>query len=192
MLATAITRWIPKDATAIEHPAGLAIAYSYTDPKGRTAAIAYHGKANKPDFHECYFKAESRDKRIADYFAGVTAHELQKAQWREERNRPHTLKPGDILHHSWGWEQTNCDYYQILSVTPHGATIRAIASETVDGSTVSHGMADMRVPVRDAFHGEPIKVRINGRNQIAASEGRFSYGCANLWDGKPNYCSWYA
>jgi hypothetical protein len=135
---------------------------------------------------------ESRDQRIADFFRLLEARATAKVQYRVERTRPHTLKAGDILHHSWGYEQTQCDYWQVLRVTAHGAIIQAIGSKTVEASTYEHGMADMRLPVADDFYGDPVKVRVNGFNRIAASEGRFSYGSAGVWDGRPHYCSWYA
>ena len=111
----------------------------------------------------------------------------QEPPKRFHRNRPHTMVVGDIIHHSWGWEQTQCDYYQITEVTPHGATIRAIQSAAVDGSTVSHGMADRRTAVKDAFCGEPFKVRIDGGGYVTT----LKHGNASKWDGRANYCSWY-
>jgi hypothetical protein len=190
------SRYIPKDSQAIEHPLGVAYVQDLPAANSRMKylAIAYAGKANKKSFYESYATKEARDKRIADFFAGLESWQKMKAERRAESSKPHTLKVGDILHHSWGWEQTQCDYYQILAVTPHGATIQAIISKTVEGSTVSHGMADRQIAIPDSFHGEPLRVKIDGFNRVCVSKGNgpLSHGSCGPWDGKPQYCSWYA
>lgn len=190
-----IPRWKPKDSREVAHR--LAVCYVYDFEAGPRkvptfAVVAYTTRAKKACFHESYRNAESRDKRVTDWFRGLEQHEAMKQDTRAERSKPHTLKVGDILHHSWGWEQTNCDYYQIIAVTPHGATIQEIASHTVPDSTYKHGMADMRLAVKDSFCGDPFKVRINGFNHVAAGDGPLSHGSCGIWDGKANYCSWYA
>ncbi len=184
-----VYRWVPKDSDPIEHELG--IAYVYETPRG-FAVVAYAGRAGKASFHKVYRKAEQRDNRVARFFRGLEQHALLVAERKSERSKSHTLTVGTILHHSWGYDQTNCDYYQVISVTEHGATIREIASRTVPSSEVSHGMADKRVAVKDQFCGEPIKVRVRGDNYIHMSKGALSHGSVSVWDGKPNYCSWYA
>lgn len=44
------------------------------------------------------------------------------------------LKVGDILYTSWGYDQTNVDFYQVVTMTAKSAKIRQVA-ETVDSST---------------------------------------------------------
>lgn len=36
------------------------------------------------------------------------------------------IKPGDILTYSWGYEQTNIDFFQVTRVTAKNAWIRRI------------------------------------------------------------------
>src|SRR5678816_519603 len=157
------TRFIPKDSRAIEH----ALAVCYVNDSPHFTAIAYVGNAGKRSFYQRYRTAEQRDKDVAAFFAGLEATRAMKDGFKAERSKPHTVKVGDIIHHSWGWEQTQCDYYQVLSVTEHGATIQAIASETVPGS--EGFMSERQMPVRDKFVRrcgsgpieEPLKVRID-------------------------------
>jgi len=48
--------------------------------------------------------------------------------------KQHDFKTGDILHHSWGYDQTNADFYQVLRVSDKSIWIVQIEStETVDG-----------------------------------------------------------
>jgi hypothetical protein len=41
-------------------------------------------------------------------------------------NLAHDIKPGDIFYSSWGWEQTNIDFYQVISTTAKTVKIRKI------------------------------------------------------------------
>ena len=187
-----IPRWIPKNSREVPHRLGVCYVYE-SEPVGPNAiqsfnVIAYAGKARRSAFHESYRKAELRDKRVTDWFAGLEARERDVKQRALDRARPHTFQVGDIIHHSWGHEQTQADFYQVVAVTAHGATIREIAASTVPGSTYSHGMADMRVAVKDAFVGEEQKVFIDGYNTVTT----LKHGHAGKWDGRPAYCSWYA
>jgi hypothetical protein len=100
----------------------------------------------------------------------------------------HTLKTGDILHSAWGREQTNCDYYQVVAlIGERMVEIRPIVAISVEGSDTG-GMSDMRRPGRDQFTGPPLRKRVGERNIIRME----SYAHALPWDGRSNYCSWYA
>ena len=39
-----------------------------------------------------------------------------KQKYKEERIKPHSLKVGDILYCSWGYDQTNVDYFKVSEV----------------------------------------------------------------------------
>ncbi|EIP6959092.1 hypothetical protein LTF62_004600 [Salmonella enterica] len=73
-----------------------------------------------------------------------------------------TISIGDVFCDSWGYEQTNVDFYQVISV--HGTktvSLRKIAQRVVD--TTSWCSADV-CPVKDAFlDDEVIKRRVNVR-----------------------------
>ncbi|MBW3636659.1 MAG: hypothetical protein KY445_09385, partial [Armatimonadetes bacterium] len=85
------------------------------------------------------------------------------------------FKAGDILQHSWGYEQTNVDFYQVLSVTAKFLTVRRISGRIIQDAGTG-AMAGRCEPVPDAFTGEAEK--------IAARK-------YSKWDGRPAYCSWY-
>lgn len=56
---------------------------------------------------------------------------------------------GDIVSESWGYDQTNVDFYRIIRRTPSMVTLRPMGAATVEGSGYSHGMADMVGPGDD-------------------------------------------
>jgi hypothetical protein len=43
-------------------------------------------------------------------------------------------KVGDILHHSWGYDQTNCDFYQVVEAKKASVILKKIGAKTVPGS----------------------------------------------------------
>jgi hypothetical protein len=38
----------------------------------------------------------------------------------------HDIAPGDIFYNSWGWEQTNIDFYQIIAATKKTVKIQQV------------------------------------------------------------------
>ena len=119
-------------------------------------------------------------------------------------------KVGDILHHSWGYDQTNCDFYQVVEVKTASVVLRKIAHKTVPGS--EGFMCESVMPVKDAFIEKgtqaltkidhaitPQDHSIKKRVCFYVQEGgqmryyiSVPYGWCSLWDGKSCYSSWYA
>jgi hypothetical protein len=49
--------------------------------------------------------------------------------------KQHDYKTGDIIHHSWGYDQTNADFYQVVKVSEKSIWIAQIEStETCDSN----------------------------------------------------------
>lgn len=139
----------------------------------------------------------------------VTAETKQrKAEARARFKNPYTL--GDILHHSWGYDQTNCDYYQVVEVKPVSVVLKKIGAEVVPGS--EGFMSNSLKPIKDCFI-EAGPHALTGHCQmltpqnhtitkkvsfIVKDDGSLKYyipvpyGWCDLWDGRPNYSSWYA
>jgi len=86
---------------------------------------------------------------------------------------------GDILYSSWGYDQTNVDFYQIVATTGKSVKIREIGQKVVR-STVG---ADYVVAVPNDFQSSPMTKRIRPGAPIKIS----SFQRAYPWDGKPRY-----
>lgn len=103
--------------------------------------------------------------------------------------QPETLPAvGDILVSSWGYDQTNIDYYQVTRVSPAMITMRPIASrqDSDDG-----GWTGRAVPVPGQFTGPGIRRKPrNCRDGYCVT--LTGYSAAHLWDGTPNRYSTYA
>lgn len=71
----------------------------------------------------------------------------------------HQLLVHDILMASWGYDQTNIDYYQVTKlIGAQTVEIRKIAAKT----TPTGSMCGECYPLIDQFIGEPMKKRVLG------------------------------
>lgn len=121
------TRYIPENSTPITNTLGSAIVYTYTAKDGKPAGIAYIGKSAKKQWHYRFTNEAQRDAQIARLFENVKAQDDYKASRKaEKQNFKHSLKVGDVLHSSWGYEQTNVEFYQIVATTKKTVTFREI------------------------------------------------------------------
>lgn len=96
--------------------------------------------------------------------------------------------PGDILYNSWGWEQTNIDFYQVIKSTDKTVWVREISQvKTPDKDGFMTGKC---IPVKDSFKGEEQKhgIRMFHGEQYVNCE----YGTMQLWNGELKAYSCYA
>lgn len=96
---------------------------------------------------------------------------------------------GDILYNSWGYEQTNIDFYEITRMTKSSLFIRSIASELEISEF--NDMAGYVKPKRGEYTGEEMRKVVqwrNGKPFIKAELGVFR----KYEDKQELYCSWYA
>lgn len=97
-----------------------------------------------------------------------------------------TPKVGDILDSSWGYDQTNIDFYQVVKTTEHSVWLRSIGAE-FDESTERR----LLVPVKDAFTDltrPEIAKDDDGNDVTIPCEGR--YPCSGYVgpDSTPDFC----
>jgi len=159
--------------------------YESTDRSGRTkyVAIAFVGKQSKPLFHYSYRDERQREKAIEDAADGRRKELELKEERRQERKQfRHEFNVGDVLYSSWGYDQTNIDFYEVTKVIgPKFVEIRELAQKTVR----SEATADYVVPVpgRFAQGSRPMKKRVKPGHAVSIA----SYANAYKWDGKPKY-----
>jgi hypothetical protein len=199
MSAITKTRYIPKDSTPVTLEGVPAVVYVYPFG-GNYAGIAYARKANTSAWHYQYGNEANALAAANRWLVSMRDVEQMKATNRAAkqaaRGEGHPFKVGDIFHWSWGWEQTNCDFYQAVAVSKGTVTLRQIASET-HGRDGGSSMSDMRMAVKNHFLSaeEPFVKRPQcqpGANDKTTWHIPMQHGYCSLWDGRPEYCSWYA
>jgi len=190
--------WATERSKAVIYECGLKVLMTEYDTltiKNPYRLIVWKPKAIKPFIHYVFPSIEARQKYLDEVIKRFESSQAQKMIWKLERqgigvNISQAVKVGDIFNCSWGYDQTNQDYYQVIAINKRTVTIREIASQHIDKST-GNNMAAYVVPVKDSFVGEPMKKLMqfsDGKPYLTIT----SYSSASLWDGKPDYCSWYA
>jgi hypothetical protein len=152
--------------------------------------IAFARKAAKPALHFSYRGDVGQTRAIErgqGFLSGCRQHAEQRASAKAERVAFVTsLDAGSILSCSWGYEQTNVDYYQVVDVSASrkSVTLRKIAS----ACTETGWLRGTCTAVKDAFVGEPFTRKVGLREAVTIT----SYATAFPWDGRPIYWSAYA
>ena len=160
----------------------------FKDKQGYLCLAVWRGKQAKPFIYTRYKTSNSREAQIEAVKMSESIQLTNKAQRAmEKKNFQHGLSVGDILYSSWGYDQTNIDFYQVTGVNGKQVKIREIA-----GSTEETGfMSGDSVAVPDSFCGKEMV-------KIPQPSGKDCYikvsSCAHAWpwDGTPKRCSWYA
>jgi hypothetical protein len=99
---------------------------------------------------------------------------------------------GKIFYESWGYDQTNVDFYQVTGHTDKMLKVRSIASQTIEGS---EGFMSSRVkPIVNEFEGEEriMKVNIGYDNKVWIVVNKRHSASIYTNGDKGTYCSWYA
>ena len=114
-------------------------------------------------------------------------------------------QPGAIIDSSWGYDQTNIDFYRIEKRSGLMLTLAPLQSEL----TETHFMSGTRLPTatpkdyatdhdaawdnKDLQNPKPTFRRKLRMGKDGNPTGLcIAHGWASLWDGKPVSCSWYA
>lgn len=187
--------WFKKERESAEViELGLRVLRS-TDTRQRPTLMMWQPKAQKP-FVNAYFRTvESREEYVAKQVESLKAHQARKAQYKAERagtpEQVEAVKVGAIFHYSWGYDQTNAQFYEITAKTGRKVTLRELAQESVPGSA---GFMSEQVKPRPGVYLEReqpfekvLKFGYKGEPSLA-----MPHGCCTLWRGGSTYSSWYA
>lgn len=146
-------------------------------------AIFYIRKRSKPNWHYTFTSLEDMKKKINESISRIMYWEDMKQQRRQSRlQEVKKVKVGQLYSYSWGYEQTNVEFYQVIERIGKQFKMRQISRRCVESNGLS-SMASYVVPIRDNFIGEP----------ILKSSLSMKFGClSETNDGEKHYCSWYA
>ena len=108
------------------------------------------------------------------------------------------VKVGDLYVASWGYEQTNLSFFQVVKISAHNAWIIEVAPEVKEESDAAWGSrtvsfktdGGMLTPINATF----IKDQLRG-DRKSTKNGTIKitdYAYAHRYDGSGLYQSWYA
>jgi hypothetical protein len=167
---------------------------------GKFWAKGYAGRSAKAKFYHTFRTAEQRDAFVAKFFEGQQA----RANYRAERKaevaalkaamcNATDLPVGTLMVSSWGYEQTNVDCFKVVGHFGRvGLEVVEVGAKHVEGSGVSHGMADNVVPDDAVPEGAKVlRVKMTSKTgfRVPGHSGDYT---ASKWDGRSLYRSWYA
>ena len=187
--------------TQINYPLLNLVAYLDETVPGKPTLQIYRGKSKssfpKPLVNYYYRSIEDRAKSLERYIQQVEKRQAEKldrvkAKSEARQNLVNPFKLGDIFVNSWGYDQTNIDFYQVVEVKPKSVVIREIAAKMMPHEEGYSSMSGKVIAVKDSFTGDPIlkPIQISYDNSLARISSK--HGCMTLWDGNPEYTSWYA
>jgi len=96
------------------------------------------------------------------------------------------IKVNDIMVNSWGYDQTNIDFYKVVGLTPKGIKVRKLGKSIIEDGF----MCGKATPLNDFANDKIMTKKIyyfHNKPHIT-----MSYGSCSIWDNKPESCSWYA
>jgi hypothetical protein len=187
-MKTSFDRFIPEGARKVAMKSGGAVFYLY-EQSGAPCARCFIGKAINPSWHYRYSSEKKRAEAIERQIASIQAREAEKADRKARANAPHGWEVGLILSASWGYDQTNVDFYEVVEVVGKSMVrIEKIGGQAANdqGEGVC-SMSNYVVPDVEKRSGEFQRCKVSfGRVKVSSSSS------ASAWDGKRRFCSWYA
>lgn len=163
-------RWIPngaENAERIAFDAALGAEVWLIDSSARPGALAVIAYAGKRTKHDAHYTMRDRARALqwaGEYMGKQQARAQRQAERRAEkaakRAAGHKLKAGDVLRCSWGYDQTNIDYYEVTRlVGARMVEIRKIGAESVNDGGLS--MTGDCVPRPGHYIGEPMRKAVS-------------------------------
>ncbi|MDY7730080.1 MULTISPECIES: hypothetical protein [Acinetobacter] len=122
---------------------------------------AYRAKAKKPFINTHYRTIERLKQAVGESIQSCNARYEQKLQNKEKtaerlKKFREELQVGDVLSTCWGYEQTNVEFYQVVSKKGAFCEVREIAKRSHDTAFMQSEVS----PKQNEFIGEPIKKKI--------------------------------
>ena len=144
--------------------------YAWSDDRAHYAKI-FSGKRAKPDVYYRYNLTDkgllARNMCIEDRVDAVRRHAAEKkAKLAAKKIWRHGVVVGDIFRASWGYDQTNIDYYQVTAlIGEHFVEVRKIGAHRESNGLMLQGVS---VPVPGKFLTEPdlSRPQINGHYPV--------------------------
>jgi hypothetical protein len=174
-------------ATVEIHKGATIISYTSSINKPCVAIYTPFCKGIKPAYNYAFNTDAERadfiadEKRVID--RDTESAELRAAAYAAEADK---IQTGSIMYSSWGYEQTNIDFFKVLSRKNNTVTMQKIGSKVV--SYNNNHMSGQKVADESVVDGEVMTKRINKFGGITLN----SFAFCGIWDGRPLSFSEYA
>lgn len=138
----------------------------YTVNGNRIHGIGYAGRALRPTFNYSFRSSEQFAKYIKEFRDGRLKTLAFKAEMQAKRKAfVHSLAVGDVLRSSWGYDQTNVDFYEVTKVIGKQVEIRSIGKEYKETGF----MCGQSIPAPGKFTGDAFRCLVGQGNSVKVS-----------------------
>ncbi len=165
-------------------------------------AIFYAGKSSKAWWYRHFYSLESMLEQIyksVDNHLRIENEKIERRTKQKAAGAEYTAKKyfnvGDVIYNSWGYEQTNIEFYQVIEVLGKKIRVRELKQKIHE---CTGSMSASVIPVLNDFLEDKELLLLTKPNVYP--DGRVeakicnpkSFYYFNKWDGTPKYSSWYA
>ena len=178
-------RYIPPDAKELRFDSVSAVIYVTKHGEASYTAKAYQGTAYHPAWHYSFKTPDRFEAYAQEWLHNLEASKVFRAEQKAKQSGICPWKVGQILSCTWGYDQTNQDYYEVIAIRGKVVDIQVIGQHAIDRQGP---YGDTVIPFR-GFRGKVIKSKKpqthdNGKTWFLRMT---SYSFAYPWDGKPDH-----
>lgn len=185
--AATITRRFP-DAYTVEILRDDSLGVLVVGDASGIRAIGFSGRRGKSDFNYRFNNPEHLKGFVTSWHDALKAKAASNIARREERKSLSSpLVLGDILSCSWGYEQTNVDYYEVIQTVGKSTVI----VREISGKSVATGdMTGSSTPIPGAFIGEPMRRLVNAQGGIKITSYSWARKLEPIFNGEEKSYPW--
>lgn len=142
--------------------------------------VVFETNRVKPIINMPFYSETSRENKIEE-----TKKYIDIKSTRRKAGNNDEIETGLIFVSSWGYEQTNVDFLQVVGKKGKSTLVlREIEQEVKEKGN----MSGKTLAIKDKFIGPEIEKRLDSRGGFYLSQSQYF----KKWDGKEKYVSWYA
>lgn len=131
------TRYYPSDCQIVMYPEDVEVGIK--THKMRLSAIVYTGKKTKSEWYYCFTTKDSMNEKIQKLIEDIRANKKRKEEYKEAQKKrkqelKSSMKVGDILHTSFGYDQTMNYFFQVTGFKGSKVLVREIGKINIKGT----------------------------------------------------------
>lgn len=161
---------------------------SYGLGRERFTLLAFIGSSGKPCIHSVYKQQGWATSNLCEFIAAHQRHlDAKRATAQKRAEFRTTLEVGNVLESSWGYDQTNIDFYEVVEVSP---CKRFVSIRKIDQGSVATAWCQEDVWPRTGVYLEAAtRHRVLPGDSVKVRD----WGVwASLWRGRVRHATSYA
>lgn len=173
-------RIIPQNYVEFNNPVKIDLEFYWNNNNENPVAICFSKKAKKPSWHYRFKDFTQFQKTINDTVNNRLDHQKKVVERRQKRFAPHSFNIGDYLYCSWGYDQTNINFYKVTKLIGKNKIEVVRCKNKITGS----GCQSDYVIAGEEIKGSEKNYIVNSQyNSIRVH----SFASASKWNGEAKF-----